>query len=172
MKKIIRKIQNRILKTISFDAYSTEHGKFDHWFKCERSMVGSTIYVDRIRNYKIDYSYFDNIIIQDLDNKRRYECDDWKGKKVLAKIHGMAKARLDFLEVIESDEINEFYTTTQNLFSGITFRVESNIEVSDKVKEFINLFNYRHSDSYKVYTQKIALQKLMEEIDRELEWGK
>ena len=87
----------------------------------------------------------------------------------------MAKARLNYIETVESEDTNAFYTTTQNLFSGITyakFGEEPNIEVSDKVKKFISLFNYRHSDSYRVYTQKIALEKLMEEIDRELERGK
>lgn len=175
MKKIIKKIQNRVLKIISFDAYSSEYGKFDPWFKCERSMVGSTVYVDRIRNYEIDYPYFDNIMIQDLDNKRSYKCDDWEGKKVLARIYGMAKARLNYIEAEESEDTNAFYTTTQNLFSGITyvkFGEEPDIEVSDKVKKFISLFNYRHSDSYKVYTQRRALEKLMEEIDKELEWEK
>ena len=175
MKKLIKKIQNRILKIISFDAYSSEYDKPDPWFKCERSMLGNTMYVDRIRNYEIDYSYFDNIMIQDIVDKRSYKCDDWEGKKVLARIYGMAKARLNYIETVESEDTNAFYTTTQNLFSGITyakFGEEPNIEVSDKVKKFISLFNYRHSDSYRVYTQKIALEKLMEEIDRELERGK
>ena len=174
MKKLIKKIQNRILKFISFDSCSAEYDKFDPWFKCERSIIDGDVYVDRISNYKIDYPYLDKVMIQDFDNKNCYRSDDWEGRKVLARVYGIAKARLSLLNSEESRIDKEFYIEAQKSFSGITwltFRSES-IEVSWRIKQFISLLNHQHTNSYKIYTQRKALEKLMKEIDIELGWKK